>query len=201
MEADDVAAFDQRALDLAVSLRQYWRDSRSASSFRPVSPPQERMESPAQLLPATSISCRAEEPAMSQDPYPSGRPSSGHANPYDGSAYGRPGAYPTSPYGQSYQPGSFQGGIYQDPHRTLEGEKAAQLSLIFGLVGLFVAGIILGPLAIWQANKAEKLGVPATAGKVLGWITTVLYGLAVLFGVMALILFVTVLGASADYSG
>lgn len=138
---------------------------------------------------------------MSQDPYPSERPSRGHANPYDGSAYSGQGAYPTAPYGQSYQEGSFQGSLYRDPNRILEGEKAAQLSLILGLVGLFVAGIVLGPLAIWQANKAEKLGVPATAGKVLGWVTTVLYGLAVLFGVLALIFFVAVLGASADYSG
>ena len=36
---------------------------------------------------------------------------------------------------------------------------------------------LLSPFAPWQARAAEKLGVPATAGKVLGWVGTVLPGL------------------------
>lgn len=99
------------------------------------------------------------------------------------------------PYGQGYQQ------PYGQDYRTLEGEKAAQLSLILGLVGLFFAGMILGPLAIWQAGKAEKLGVQATPGKVLGWISTILWLLGVVLGVVFLIVLLAGLGAAGTYSG
>lgn len=137
---------------------------------------------------------------MSQDPYPSERPSTGsHGNPYDGGAYGGQAPYqPTQPYGGGYQQGMYQGG-YQSSYQSIEGEKAAQLSLILGIVGLFFAGIILGPMAIWQARKAENLGVPATAGKVLGWITTILYALGVLAGILFVIIILVGFGATASY--
>lgn len=139
---------------------------------------------------------------MSQDPYPSERPSSGrHPDPYDGSSYGSTAPYQSSqPYQQGGYQQPYQPGGYQDPYRSIEGEKAAQLSLILGIVGLFVAGIILGPLAIWQAKKAERLGVPATAGKVLGWINVVLYGLAILFGILLVILMFAGFAATSSYS-
>lgn len=142
---------------------------------------------------------------MSQDPHPSERPSSGsHRNPYDGGAYGGQGEYgpyqSTQPYQQPYQPGGYQQGMYQPSYQAMEGEKAAQLSLIFGLVGFFVAGIVLGPLAIWQARKAERLGVPATAGKILGWIVTALYAIAALFFAVMFIIFFAGLGAAAGYN-
>jgi hypothetical protein len=70
----------------------------------------------------------------------------------------------------------------------LEGSKAAQTSLIFGIVGLFVLGIVFGPLAILQAKKAERLNTPATAGKVLGWISTI-------WGVLSIVLLVLFFGA------
>jgi uncharacterized iron-regulated membrane protein len=147
--------------------------------------------------------------------------------PSDGSAYGSRPYQPTQPYQQpyqqstdagGYQPGGYQAGdyptgayqaggyqtgpyrSYQPSYASMEGEKAAQLSLILGIVGLFVAGIILGPLAIWQARKAERLGVPATAGKVLGWITTILYALAVLAGIIFFVILVVGLGATSTYS-
>ncbi|WP_104167843.1 DUF4190 domain-containing protein [Arthrobacter sp. SX1312] len=140
---------------------------------------------------------------MSQDPYPSELPSPGHRNPYDGGAYGPAGGYPPNQPGSSpyQQTGSYPSGLYQSSYQTMEGEKAAQLSLILGLVGFFVAGIVLGPLAIWQARKAERLGVPATAGKVLGWIVTALYGLAILFGILFFVLVIVGLGATAGFSG
>lgn len=152
---------------------------------------------------------------MSQDPYPSERPSGSRENPYDGGAFrGSSGYGPYSsteghqpPYQQGgyqpgmYQPGGYQPGMYQQgTYRTMEGEKAAQLSLILGLVGFFVAGIILGPLAIWQARKAERLGVPATAGKVLGWIVTALYAFAALSLLVLFVLLVVGLGTTAGYS-
>ncbi|MDQ0029572.1 hypothetical protein [Arthrobacter bambusae] len=50
------------------------------------------------------------------------------------------------------------------------GMNHRSTATIFGVVGIFVLGIVFGPLAIVQASKAEALGVKATAGKVLGWI-------------------------------
>lgn len=64
----------------------------------------------------------------------------------------------------------------------------ALLSLIFGIVGFFVLGIVFGPLAIWQSNEftrdfaadnTERGKDMALAGKVLGWIVTGICGLAI----------------------
>ncbi len=72
----------------------------------------------------------------------------------------------------------------------LEGAKAAQTSLVFGIVGLFALGIVFGPLAILQARKAERLNTNATAGKVLGWISAI-------WGVLGLVLLIAFIGAAA----
>jgi hypothetical protein len=86
------------------------------------------------------------------------------------------GQYPV--YQGGYQPGP---GFGPGP---AQGESHKRNSVIMGVVGLFILGIVLGPLAIWQASKAEALGVKATAGKVLGWIDLVfgVLGLFVVFG-------------------
>ncbi|TDK24097.1 hypothetical protein E2F48_15075 [Arthrobacter crusticola] len=55
-----------------------------------------------------------------------------------------------------------------------EAEKARNTALFSGVFGLFIAGIIAGPIAIFQARKAERLGRSARAGKILGWISTIL---------------------------
>ncbi|MBJ2120151.1 DUF4190 domain-containing protein [Arthrobacter sp. MSA 4-2] len=68
-----------------------------------------------------------------------------------------------------------------NPAQPNEGEKAARTSLILGIIGLFVLGIVLGPLAIMQAKKAERLGSKATAGMVLGWIAAVLSVIWIIF--------------------
>ncbi|WDF33105.1 DUF4870 domain-containing protein [Arthrobacter agilis] len=108
--------------------------------------------------------------------------------------------YPSEqPYQPSYQQPSYQQ-LYQPSYQAMEGEKAAQLSLILGLVGFFVAGFVLGPLAIWQASKAERLGVQATAGKVLGWIVTILNVLAVLGVILFFGLIIAGFGATAGYN-
>lgn len=93
-------------------------------------------------------------------------------------------SYPEQP---SVQQQPLQGGFYTQSPQQVEAEKASQVSLICGILGLFFFGIILGPIAIIQANKAEKLGKAATAGKVLGWIDTI-------FGVLGLIGFIIVVG-------
>ena len=51
------------------------------------------------------------------------------------------------------------------------GDGAATGAIVCGIIGLFVAGLILGIIAIVQATKAKKLGCAsgkATAGIVLG---------------------------------
>ena len=83
------------------------------------------------------------------------------------------------------QPGQSQQMYMQNSPEMFEGQKAAQASLIFGIVGIFILGIVFGPLAIVKAKFAEQRNVPATAGKVLGWISTI-------FGILGLIWFVFV---------
>lgn len=61
--------------------------------------------------------------------------------------------------------------------RAAEAQSAATAALILGIVGLFTLPIILGPLALWQASKARRLGHEGGAGWVLGWICT-LWGAA-----------------------
>lgn len=55
--------------------------------------------------------------------------------------------------------------------------NAPVLSLVFGILSLFFLGLIFGPLAIWQAGKAQQevgYNGMAVAGKVLGWIGLIL---------------------------
>ena len=166
---------------------------------------------------------------MSQDPYPRDHSSGNRPYRYDGDPDGRQGGSEQYPdqyrrggneqyppphqqggYGQypdqhRYQPyrsgpyHSYQPGMYAPSAQTLEGERAAQLSLVLGIVGFFVAGLVLGPLAIWQARKAEGLGVPATAGKVLGWILTVLWGGLTLLMILAVVLLFATVGTAGTY--
>ncbi len=66
-------------------------------------------------------------------------------------------------------------------HLYMQGMSHRSTATTFGVIGLFVLGIVFGPLALVQANKAEALGVKATAGKVLGWIGVAFAILWVLF--------------------
>lgn len=77
-----------------------------------------------------------------------------------------------------------------------EGQSASTASLVLGIVGLFTLGIVLGPLAIYFAIKAERNGVPATGGKVLGWIVTILHAIGIVIG----IIFVVFMLAAASSS-
>lgn len=90
----------------------------------------------------------------------------------------------------TYQPGMT---FMTKSPQQVEADKHAQMSLIFAIVGIFVLGIVFGPLAIWQANKAENLGAAATAGKVIGWIVTIFSIIAV---VVFLMLFLGMIGMS-----
>lgn len=55
-----------------------------------------------------------------------------------------------------------------------EGDKQAKQSLYLAIIGVFVMGIFFGFLAVLYAHRAEKMGVLATAGKVLGYIDILL---------------------------
>ncbi len=119
--------------------------------------------------------------SMSQTPW-SNEPSASRPDEhgYQQPTYGEPGyqqpTYGPPQYGYGAAP-SQMGYSTQ----SLDADKASQLSLIFGILGIVVLPIVFGPLAIWQANKSERLGKPATAGKVLGWIGTIMAIVAVLF--------------------
>ncbi|WP_054821176.1 DUF4190 domain-containing protein [Arthrobacter sp. JCM 19049] len=118
---------------------------------------------------------------------------------------------PTNPYSQgapSYDSGSFNqppqfhgqtpGGTQQpqqyNSREQLTGGQLAQTSMILGILALVFSalGIILGPIAISKANKAERqYNTAATVGRVTGWLGTflgalwVLAGLLVLFGMVS----------------
>ena len=73
------------------------------------------------------------------------------------------------------------------PPEYLEGKKVKETSLLFGILGLFFLGFVFGPLAIINANKAERMGHPSNAGKVLGWIACGMSALCVLLVILMMI--------------
>jgi len=74
-------------------------------------------------------------------------------------------------------------GIYHGPRTSAPGAVAA---LVYGIIGLVICGVILGPLAISKGNGAKRAmaenptlggGGLATAGVVLGVIDLVMWAL------------------------
>lgn len=66
-----------------------------------------------------------------------------------------------------------------------QAQRAGQLSIAFGVIGLvFNLGLIFGPLAIWQANRAESMGGVGLGGRVLGWVAVALAIVVTLFFVV-----------------
>lgn len=129
---------------------------------------------------------------------------------YEQSGNGGQSQYPG--YGQNpyAQPQATSQGAYQVPQGypqsggymgdVSEGKKHADMSLILSIIGFFVAPVILGIFGLVYANKAEKLGHPATAGKIISWIDIALGTLGFIF----FMVFIFVLGASGSsttYSG
>lgn len=78
----------------------------------------------------------------------------------------------------------------------MQGQKYKEKSLIFGIIGFFFLGIVFGPLAIINANKAESMNHSATIGKVLGWVDTI----ASIVGIIVLIIMIAG-GIAASQSG
>lgn len=78
----------------------------------------------------------------------------------------------------------------------MQGTKYKEKALIFGIIGFFFFGIIFGPLAIINANKAEAMNHSATIGKVLGWVDVI----AAVIGIIIFAIFiVSGLSSSSRY--
>jgi flagellar basal body-associated protein FliL len=60
-----------------------------------------------------------------------------------------------------------------------KGRKSRRISIIIGVIGLFLFGIAAGIAAFVFAGRAEAAGVKATAGKVLG-VLDIIGGIAVI---------------------
>ncbi|WP_417366369.1 hypothetical protein [Glutamicibacter arilaitensis] len=81
--------------------------------------------------------------------------------------------YQQNPY-QQHQPG-YPGYPGYPARPNMAGIQMAQTSMVLGILSIFFFGIILGPLAIAKANRAEReFNTPASAGKVTGWIGLIL---------------------------
>lgn len=116
---------------------------------------------------------------MSENPYQPTQPQ--HSPQGEYGSYGAGGYAPAAPPAYGYDATSQ------------EANSAATLALVFGILAVVLLPIVFGPLAVWQAKKAERLGKPATAGKVLGWIGIVMVIIGVVVGVF--MFFAVVMGA------
>jgi hypothetical protein len=83
--------------------------------------------------------------------------------------------------------GYAQSTYFRNSPELMRGQQLAQTSMILGIISLFVVGIVLGPIAIVKAKRAEELHTAATAGKVTGWIGTI-------FGALGVVWFIFVVG-------
>ncbi|MHA7264388.1 hypothetical protein ACX80W_14415 [Arthrobacter sp. TMN-37] len=69
------------------------------------------------------------------------------------------------------------------PMDSLAGKKHMQLSLAFGFLSFWFP-IVFVPLALIQAGRAERLGEPSTAGRILAWAAVAYYCLMMIWGVI-----------------
>ena len=139
---------------------------------------------------------------------------------YDQYSYDQYGQNQYDPYGQQYQQPDQYGqpmmvpvGFLQKTPEQLAGEKAAQTSMVLGIIGLvcvvalswFTLGVppmILGIIGIFKANEAERYGVAASAGRIMSWIN-VAVGIAflALYAGSLLIILMMALTSSGSNSG
>ncbi|ERT64340.1 hypothetical protein HMPREF0742_02275 [Rothia aeria F0184] len=94
--------------------------------------------------------------------------------------------------------------------QQIAGEQAAQTSMTLGVIGLVllltglggVITLILGIIGVKKAAEAERQGVPATGGKVMGWISLIGGGLLTLLSILAIgfLILVFIAAASAGSS-
>lgn len=94
--------------------------------------------------------------------------------------------------------------------QQIAGEQAAQTSMTLGVIGLVllltglggVITLILGIIGVKKAAEAERQGVPATGGKVMGWISLIGGGLLTILAILAIgfIIIAFIAAASAGSS-
>ena len=97
-------------------------------------------------------------------------------------------SYPQGPgQQQPYQYPNYPNVQQNNSLEHFHGSKFKEKSVIFGVIGFFVLGIVFGPLAISNAKKAEALHHSATLGKVLGWIDTIAGIIWILFFVLIVV--------------
>lgn len=70
----------------------------------------------------------------------------------------------------------------------LEGAAFRSKATTFAVIGIFFFGVIFGPLAIRNANKAEALGVRAPFGRICGWIVLIGNGLNICLLILGAVL-------------
>lgn len=97
-------------------------------------------------------------------------------------------------YNQQYQYPNYPNVQQNNSLEFFHGAKFKEKFVIFGFIGVFFLGIVFGPLAISNANKAEALHHSATLGKVLGWIDTIA-------GIFWLLIFLLVAISAGSGSG
>ena len=106
---------------------------------------------------------------------------------------------------QNQQPAYQQQPTYQQPMyaqpmmavvpktpQQIAGEQAAQTSMTLGVIGIVllltgvggVVTVVLGIIGVKKAAEAERQGVPATGGKVMGWISLIVGGLTTLLFIL-----------------
>jgi hypothetical protein len=96
------------------------------------------------------------------------------------SQYARP-SRPAYPSEQPFGGGGLQYRGATLPLDALAGKKHMQLSLAFGFLSFWVP-IVFVPLALIQAGRAERLGEPSTAGKILAWTAVGYWILSAIWG-------------------
>ena len=137
---------------------------------------------------------------MSQSPYdPQPDNGSNSYNSSSGQAYlNQQPAYQQP----TYQQPTYQQPMYAQPMmavvpktpQQIAGEQAAQTSMTLGVIGLVllltglggVITLILGIIGVKKAAEAERQGVPATGGKVMGWISLIGGGLLTILAILAI---------------
>ena len=114
---------------------------------------------------------------------------------------------------QNQQPAYQQQPTYQQPMyaqpmmavvpktpQQIAGEQAAQTSMTLGVIGIVllltgvggVVTVVLGIIGVKKAAEAERQGVPATGGKVMGWISLIVGGLTTLLFILFIGFFILV---------
>ena len=153
---------------------------------------------------------------MSQSPYdPQPDNGSNSYNSSSGQAYQNQQPAYQQP---TYQQPTYQQPMYAQPMmavvpktpQQIAGEQAAQTSMTLGVIGLVllltglggVITLILGIIGVKKAAEAERQGVPATGGKVMGWISLIGGGLLTILTILAIgfIIVVFIAAASAGSS-